>query len=120
MPNILIVDDSNSMRKMITFTLTEQDYEVAEADDGTTGLEKLNGGTFDCIITDINMPTMDGITFIKSLRGISQYRFTPVIVLTTEDEEGTKNEGIKAGATAWIVKPFTPEDLLSTVQKVLR
>ncbi|MBN2510038.1 MAG: response regulator [Spirochaetales bacterium] len=120
MSNILIVDDSSSMRKMINFTLTEAGYQISEADDGTKGLEQVHTNSYDCIITDINMPTMDGITFIKNLRTLQQYRFTPVIVLTTEDEEDTKQKGIQAGATAWIVKPFTPDDLLATVRKVLR
>lgn len=115
---ILIVDDSNSMRQMIRFTLEEEGYEIEEAVNGQQGIEKLDGFQPDLIITDIHMPEMNGIEFITHTRGHSKFKFTPIIVLTTESEQQMQAEGKKAGATAWLVKPFSPDLLIETVKKV--
>mgnify|MGYP006296788717 CR=1 FL=1 len=115
---VLIVDDSASMRQMIRFTLTEEGCEVYEAENGRKGLEVLDTAAPDLIITDINMPELDGIGFIQEIRKTGGYKFTPIIVLTTESEKEKQEEGKKAGATAWLVKPFTPDGLMETVRKV--
>jgi len=115
---ILIVDDSNSMRQMIRFTLEEEGYEIEEAANGKEGTEKLEAFKPELIITDIHMPEMNGIEFITHTRGQSKHKFTPIIVLTTESEKQMQEEGKKAGATAWLVKPFSPDVLLETVKKV--
>ena len=115
---VLIVDDSRSMRQMVNFTLTENGYDVTEAENGKDGLEKLGQIQPELIITDINMPEMDGIEIIKQVRGMGDYKFVPIIVLTTESEAGKQAEGQQAGATAWIVKPFTPEKLIEVAKKV--
>ena len=115
---ILIVDDSNSMRQMIRFTLEEEGYQVEEAVNGRQGTEKLDSFHPDLIITDIHMPEMNGIEFISHTREHSKFKFTPIIVLTTESEKNMQEEGKKAGATAWLVKPFSPDLLIETVKKV--
>lgn len=115
---VLIVDDSNSMRQMIRFTLSEEGAEVYEAENGRAGMDLLQEARPELIITDINMPEMDGIEFIRQVRADSSYKFVPIIVLTTESEEQKQEEGKRAGATAWLVKPFTPEVLLETVKKI--
>jgi len=115
---ILIVDDSNSMRQMIRFTLEEEGYQVEEAVNGLKGTEKLDSFLPDLIITDIHMPEMNGIEFISQTRDHSKFKFTPIIVLTTESEMNMQEEGKKAGATAWLVKPFSPDLLIDTVKKV--
>jgi two-component system chemotaxis response regulator CheY len=119
MASILAVDDSASMRKMVTFTLKSAGYDVEEAVDGVDALEKAQSKQFDCIITDVNMPNKDGITLIKDLRAIANYKFTPMLTLTTESGMEKKMEGKAAGATGWIVKPFDPDQLLKTLKKVL-
>jgi len=119
MANILAVDDSSSMRQMVAFTLKGAGYQVVEAADGQEALNKAKSQSFDLIITDVNMPIMDGITFIKNLRGEANYKFTPMLMLTTESSSDKKAAGKAAGATGWIVKPFNPDQLLSTVKKVL-
>lgn len=119
MANILAVDDSSSMRQMVTFTLKGAGFGVVEAVDGQDALNKAKTQKFDLVITDVNMPVMDGIAFIKALRGEANYKFTPVLMLTTESAADKKAEGKAAGATGWIVKPFNPEQLLTTVKKVL-
>ncbi len=119
MASILAVDDSASMRKMVTFTLKSAGYDVEEAVDGVDALEKAKSKQFDCIITDVNMPNKDGITLIKDLRAIANYKFTPMLTLTTESGMEKKMEGKAAGATGWIVKPFDPDQLLKTLKKVL-
>jgi two-component system chemotaxis response regulator CheY len=106
------------MRQMINFTLSEAGYEVQEAANGKQGLEKLTTLQPKLIITDIHMPEMDGLEFIRSVRENASFKFTPIIVLTTESEQDMQQEGKKAGATAWLVKPFTPEKLNDTVKKV--
>lgn len=116
---LLIVDDSASMRQMVAFTLKGAGYDVDEAADGKQGLDKAKGGKFNLVISDVNMPVMDGIALIKELRTLPDYKFTPILMLTTESTDGKKQEGKSAGATGWIVKPFNPEQLLATVKKVL-
>lgn len=116
---ILAVDDSISMREMVSFTLSEAGFDVVTAVDGLDGVKKLDGTAFDMVITDLNMPNLDGIEFIKKLRQISAYKFIPVIMLTTESETSKKMAGRAAGANGWIVKPFKPEQLLSVVNKVI-
>ncbi len=116
---IMTVDDSASVRQMVSFTLKGAGYNVVEAVDGKDALGKLSG-TVNMIITDLNMPNMDGITLIKNVRSNPQYKFTPIVMLTTESQAGKKQEGKSAGATGWIVKPFKPDQLLGVVKKLLR
>ncbi len=119
MASILIVDDSASMRQMVSFTLRGAGYEVIEATDGLAALEIAKTRPFELVVTDVNMPNMDGISLIRELRSLSDYKFTHILMLTTESGADRKQEGKAAGATGWIVKPFDPERLLSTIQKVL-
>ncbi len=119
MASILAVDDSASMRQMVSFTLKGAGYEVIEAVDGVDALNKAKGRKFDLVVTDVNMPNMDGITLIKQLRVLPNYKFTPMLTLTTESSVEKKAQGRAAGATGWIVKPFNPDQLLKTVKKVL-
>lgn len=119
MVSILAVDDSASMRQMVSFTLKGAGYQVTEAADGQEALDKAKSQQFDLVITDVNMPVMDGITFIRNLRTEASYKYTPMLMLTTESAADKKAEGKAAGATGWIVKPFNPDQLLNTVKKVL-
>jgi len=119
MASILAVDDSTSMRQMVSFTLKGAGYEVVEASDGVEALGIAKTRGFDMVITDVNMPNMDGISLIGELRGLASYKFTPLLMLTTESSPEKKQQGKAAGATGWIVKPFNPEQLLGTVKKVL-
>jgi len=116
--SVLAVDDSKTMRDMLSFTLTQAGYKVVEATDGNDALKKSRTQDFDLVITDVNMPGMDGLSLVKELRGAGAYRTTPILVLTTEADREKKDEGRAAGATGWIVKPFNPEKLLQTVKKV--
>tara|TARA_R110000868_G_scaffold189695_1_gene432927 strand:+ start:115135 stop:115503 length:369 start_codon:yes stop_codon:yes gene_type:complete len=116
---ILTVDDSASIRQMVTFTLKQAGYDVVEAEDGVEGLAKAKSETPHLIITDLNMPNMNGIDMIKSVRQESSHKFTPILMLTTESDDSKKSEGKQAGATGWIVKPFNPEQLLKVIAKVL-
>ncbi|MGJ5179361.1 response regulator [Bradyrhizobium oligotrophicum] len=115
---ILAVDDSKTMRDMVTFTLKKAGFDVAEAEDGKAALNVLTGGKFDLIITDLNMPNMDGISLIKNVRAGSQHRGVPILILTTESDGAKKADGKAAGATGWLVKPFNPEQLIATVNRV--
>ena len=115
---VMTVDDSRTMRDMVSFTLKEAGYDVLEAEDGQRALMVLAGQKADVIITDLNMPNMDGLTLIKELRAKPDYRATPILMLTTEADETKKAAGRESGATGWIVKPFNPEKLLSVVKKV--
>jgi|TARA_B110000908_G_C10131045_1_gene392205 two-component system chemotaxis response regulator CheY len=115
----MIVDDSTSVRQLVSMALKSQNYDVIEACDGMDALSKLTGSKINLIISDINMPRMDGITFVKELKKNPSYKFTPVIMLTTETQEGKKQEAQAAGAKAWIVKPFKPEQMLSAVAKLI-
>jgi two-component system chemotaxis response regulator CheY len=116
---IMTVDDSASVRQMVSFTLKNAGYQVVEAVDGKDALSKLNGEV-KMIITDLNMPNMDGITLIKNVRSQPDHKFIPIVMLTTESQAEKKQEGKSAGATGWIVKPFKPDQLLAVVKKVLR
>jgi two-component system, chemotaxis family, chemotaxis protein CheY len=118
---VLTVDDSSSIRQMVGFTLRGAGFEVIEARDGRDALTKLEqlAAKVHLVITDLNMPVMDGIALLKTLRAPGPYRFLPVLVLTTESQDARKQEARAAGATGWIVKPFRPEQLISTVKKVL-
>ncbi len=120
MAKILAVDDSASMRQMVSFTLKSAGHDVHEAGDGQQALAAAKRqGKFDLVISDINMPNMDGITLIKELRTLPDFKFTPILMLTTESSAEKKSEGKAAGATGWIVKPFNPDQLLATIGKVL-
>lgn len=116
---ILSVDDSASIRQMVKFTLNKEGYNVIEACDGKDALAKTAGTKCDMVVTDLNMPNMDGISLIKELRQKPEFRFIPIIMLTTESQDAKKQEGKSAGATGWIVKPFKPEQLVTVVKKVL-
>jgi len=116
---IMTVDDSASVRQMVSLTLKDAGYSVIEACDGKDAMGKLSG-PIDMIVTDLNMPNMDGIEFIRSVRATPQYKFVPIVMLTTESQAGKKEEGKAAGATGWIVKPFKPEQLLAVAKKLLR
>lgn len=107
------------MRQMVAFALTSGGYNVKEAEDGIAALEVAKTQKFDAVITDVNMPRMDGIELIRQLRALPSYKFTPLLMLTTESGADKKSEGKAAGATGWLVKPFDPEQLLATVRKVL-
>lgn len=116
---VLVVDDSTSMRQMVGYTLTQAGFQVQEGANGKEGLDRLDGGAVELIITDLNMPVMDGLTFIKAVRSRPEFKFTPILMLTTEAGDERKKDGKAAGATGWIVKPFDPEKLLQVVAKVL-
>lgn len=116
---ILTVDDSASIRQMVAFTLKMSGFDVIEAVDGNDGLAKARQKTVDLVLTDQNMPGMDGLTLIKTLRGLPQYRTVPILMLTTESGDTMKSQGRAAGATGWLVKPFDPQKLLEVVRKVL-
>lgn len=120
MKRILTVDDSASVRQMVSFTLRKAGYEVGEAVDGQDGIAKAAASKFDLIITDLNMPTMDGIQMIAALRAMADYAYTPILMLTTESQLEKKDVGRKVGATGWIVKPFNSEQLLTVMQKLVR
>lgn len=115
---ILAVDDSKTMRDMVSFTLKKAGFEVAEAEDGKAALNVLGGGKFDLIITDLNMPNMDGISLIKNVRAGSSHRAVPILILTTESDGTKKADGKAAGATGWLVKPFSPDKLIELIQRV--
>lgn len=119
MTKILAVDDSASMRQMVAFTLQGAGFDVVEACDGVDALAAAEKGGFDLVLTDVNMPNMDGISLCKALREKPDFKFTPILMLTTESGGDKKMEGKQAGATGWIVKPFNPEQLLKTIKKVL-
>jgi len=116
---VLIVDDSASLRQVVNIALKGAGYNVIEACDGKDALSKLNGEKIHLIISDVNMPNMDGITFVKEAKKLANYKFTPIIMLTTESQEEKKKEGQAAGAKAWVVKPFQPAQMLSAVSKLI-
>ena len=120
MASILAVDDSASMRQMVAHTLKHHGHTVVDAPDGKVALGKAQQQKFDLVITDVNMPNMDGITLIRELRKLPNYKFTPLLLLTTESASDKKQEGKAAGATGWLVKPFDPEKLMGAVRKVIR
>jgi len=115
---IMVVDDSASMRRVVGISLRSSGYDVIEGCDGKDALSKLTGQKVHLIISDVNMPVMDGIAFLKAVKQMPAYKFTPVLMLTTESEESKKREGQAAGARAWVVKPFQPEQLIGAVQRL--
>ncbi|HTU65724.1 MAG TPA: response regulator [Steroidobacteraceae bacterium] len=119
MRTILTVDDSTSMRQMVKATLQSAGYGVVEAADGQEALEYARDNAVDLVISDVNMPRMDGITLIGELRALPNYRLVPMLMLTTESSQEKKLEGKRAGATGWIVKPFNPAQLIATLKKLL-
>lgn len=116
---ILVVDDSASLRQVVQIALSEAGYQVEQACDGRDALARLDGRKVHLVISDVNMPNMDGITFVKEMKKLPAYRFTPVIMLTTESQESKKAEGQAAGAKAWVLKPFKPEQMLAAVAKLV-
>lgn len=116
---ILMVDDSASLRQVVSIALTGAGYDVVEACDGKDALAKLDGRKVHLIISDVNMPNMDGISLVKAIKQLPNYKFTPIIMLTTESQEAKKQEGQAAGAKAWVVKPFKPEQMLMAVSKLI-
>lgn len=115
----LVVDDSAAIRQMVEVTLTSAGYEVVTAADGVEALEYASENSARAVITDVNMPNMDGLTLLHKLRQLDHYKFTPILVLTTESGVGKKLVGKEMGATGWIVKPFDPDSLLQTIQRIL-
>ncbi len=116
---IMIVDDSTSLRKVVGISLEGAGYAILEACDGKDALEKLDGTKVNLIVSDVNMPNMDGITFVTELKKLPNYKFTPVIMLTTESQNDMVQKGKAAGAKAWLVKPFKPEQMLDAVAKLV-
>ena len=116
---VLAVDDSASIRQMVSFTLKSAGYDVVEAVDGMDGLEKAKTKSINLVLTDQNMPRMDGISLVKELRKTERYRDTPILMLTTESSDGMKQQGRSAGATGWLVKPFDPTKLVGVVRKII-
>lgn len=115
---ILAVDDSKTMRDMVSFTLKSAGFEVVDAEDGKDALEKLKSHKVDAVVTDLNMPNMNGFDLIRALRAMAEYKMSPILMLTTEGDDAKKQEGKNAGATGWVVKPFNPEKLVQVVKKV--
>lgn len=116
---ILIVDDSASLRQVVKIALMDAGYDVIEAGNGQEGLQRLDGRKIHLIVSDVNMPIMDGITFLKNVKQHPSYKFTPVIMLTTETSDDKKKSGQEAGAKAWVVKPFQPPILLAAISKLI-
>jgi two-component system chemotaxis response regulator CheY len=116
---IMIVDDSASLRVVVGIALKGAGYDVIEGCDGKDALSKLNGQKVHLIVSDVNMPNMDGISFVKAVKQMANYKFTPIVMLTTESQDSKKKEGQEAGAKAWVLKPFKPEQLLGVVQKLV-
>jgi two-component system chemotaxis response regulator CheY len=116
---IMVVDDSTSVRKMVAFTLENAGYSVVEAENGMDALEKLNGSRVNMFIVDLNMPHVDGFELTRSVRAMNEYKFTPIVMLTTESLDTKKQQGKAAGATGWITKPFKPDQLIGVVKKVM-
>jgi len=116
---IMVVDDSASLRQVVAIALRGAGYDVVEGSDGKDALTKLDGRKIHLIVSDVNMPNMDGISFVKAVKANPNYKFTPVVMLTTENQEGKMMEGKAAGAKAWIVKPFKPPELLDAVSRLV-
>ena len=119
MQSILAVDDSASMRQMVAFTLKAAGFNVLEAADGQEGLDKARGQNVNLVLTDQNMPRMDGLSLVRNLRGLHEYKHVPILILTTESSDAMKAQGKAAGATGWLVKPFDPNRLVDVVRKVI-
>ena len=118
--NILVVDDSESIREVVSFTLENEGYNVKVGNDGTDALKHFNGDPIDLVITDLHMPEMDGIDMIRAIRNIEEFKYTPILMLTTESHMDKKVEAKKAGVTGWMVKPFEEEKLVKIVRKIIR
>lgn len=118
MARILAVDDSQTMREMLSYTLEEAGHDVVTAVDGVDALSIAQDETFDLVLADVNMPNMDGITLVRELRALQQFKYTPILMITTESAAERKREAREAGATGWFVKPFDPQQLLATIRKV--
>jgi two-component system chemotaxis response regulator CheY len=116
----MTADDSPSMRQMIAFTLENAGYKVIEAVDGKDALARLPGAPVQMLITDLNMPNLDGIELIRRVRALTQYKYLPIVMVTTESEERKKQEGRAAGATGWIVKPFRADQLVAVAKRFLK
>lgn len=116
---IMIVDDSTSLRQVVAIALKGAGYDTIEACDGKDAISKMTGQKIHLIISDVNMPNMDGITFVKNVKQMASYKFTPIIMLTTESQDEKKKEGQAAGAKAWVVKPFQPQQMLDAVSKLI-
>jgi two-component system chemotaxis response regulator CheY len=116
---VLAVDDSASMRQMVSFTLTSAGFDVCEAEDGEQALELARKEKFRLVLADVNMPNLDGLGLVRALRTMPDYKFTPLLMLTTESTPEKKQEGKAAGATGWLVKPFNPDQLIATVKRVI-
>lgn len=119
MKKILVVDDAITMRQLVAATLKSAGYDVVDAKDGKDALAKLENDRFNLIVSDLNMPNLDGIGLIKAVKAEPKHKFTPIVMLTTESQAEKKEEGRQAGAKAWIVKPFKPADLLAVVKKII-
>jgi two-component system chemotaxis response regulator CheY len=119
MATILVVDDSNSLRQLVAATLESAAHKVTQAKDGADGLQAAQTSRFDLVISDVNMPIMDGLTLVRRLRALPASKHIPILILTTEMDPGRRKEAKEAGATGWLVKPFNPDQLLATVRKVL-
>jgi two-component system chemotaxis response regulator CheY len=117
---VMVVDDSVSVRQAICGSLEEAGYDTVEAEDGTQAIAQLDGRKINLIICDVNMPNMDGITFVKEMRTMESYKFTPVIMLTTESAEAKRLQGQMAGAKAWVVKPFRPQQMMNAIAKLIQ
>jgi two-component system chemotaxis response regulator CheY len=117
---VLMVDDSKTTRDMVVFTLRRAGYEMIEAEDGRDALARLGSAPVDCVITDLNMPVMDGLELIRALRALPAHRDTPILMLTTEDDGARREAGQVAGASQWLGKPFHPKTLLDTIVQMLR
>ena len=115
---VMTVDDSKTIREMVSFTLRRAGFDVVEAEDGQKAVASLRSLQIDLVITDLNMPNMDGVTLIRTLRADARFRATPILMLTTEGDPSKKAEGRAAGATGWIVKPFDPTRLIEVVNRV--
>ncbi len=116
---IMIIDDSASIRLVVSIALKKAGYDVLEAEDGEDALNKLTGQKIHLIVCDVNMPNMDGISFLKAVKQNQSYKFTPIIMLTTESQEEKKQEGRAAGAKAWVVKPFKPDRMIAAIEKLI-
>lgn len=119
MATILVVDDSASLRQVVAISLQSKGYDVIQADNGKSALAKLDGTKINLVVSDVNMPIMDGLTFVGEMKKLPRYKFTPVIMLTTEAGDDMKTKGRSVGVKAWVVKPFKPESMLSAVAKLI-
>ncbi len=120
MSQVLIVDDSHSIRELLTSVLSRAGFDVTSANDGKSGLQSAKTAAYDLVITDVNMPEMDGIELLSNLRKLPEYSFKPILILTTEFSSEMKQKGKDAGATGWLVKPFDPDKLIEVISRILK